>query len=190
MALDEQRVAGGTQGAVGGAASGASIGAVAGPYGAVIGAVIGGVVGAFGGALGAGSGRGTFRANRKAEFFRNSQLKLQASQITRVSGHLQGNQRVSAAGAGVRGATISGVQANAIIEAARVRTAILSGVSQEFQTGSGAVQPRDERQSQLSTNRQVAAAERGGVQVGGKGDPVPGVGRAIRNLDHTTPRIL
>lgn len=157
MALDEQRVAGGTSGFVSGATSGAVIGSVVPGIGTAVGFVVGGLLGGFAGALGAGSGRATFRANRRAEFFRNSALKLQASQITRVAGRLQSQQRAAAAGANLKGATITGVQVQALIDGARQRNSVLAGVSQEFQSGSGAVQPRDERASPATVRQQEAA---------------------------------
>lgn len=127
---ETQQIAGGLSGALGGAAAGFTIG---GPVGAVFGGALGLVSGLFGG----GSDRAQFRAQRKSEFFRNAALRLQAAQSTRVAGRLQSQQRVAAGAAGIRGATVTQIQLQSLIDANRQRTALLAGVSDAFQSGGG-----------------------------------------------------
>lgn len=116
-------------GGVGGAVSGAAAGSVFGP----VGTVVGGILGAFSGILSNSGDRSSFRANRRAEFFRNQALKLQASQITRAGGRVSSTVKAQAAGGNVAGASISAAQLRGLIDVARQNSAIISGVSDSFQ---------------------------------------------------------
>lgn len=142
-----------TAGAVSGIATGAAAGSVFGVPGAIVGGIIGGIAGG----IASGGGRAEFRSQRRAEFFRNAALRLQASQTTKVGGQLASGARSASAGAGVRGASITAAQVQGLVDASRARTAILAGVSTEFQSGSGAVIPQDLRPSLASVRAQRAA---------------------------------
>lgn len=161
---DEAQAAGGISGAASGAAAGFTIGG--GPWGAVI----GGVLGAFGGILGSSGDRSSFRANRRAEFFRNQSLKLQASQVTRSGGRITSTVASQAAGGNIAGATISAAQLRNLIDVARQNSAIISGVSDAFQDGN-APTPGDTIPSRRTSDfvagqqqgRKVATSNRGTI---------------------------
>jgi len=143
-----------------GAAQGAVIGSAAVPgVGTVIGAVLGGILGG----ISAPSNRGNFRANRRAEFFRNQSLKFQALGQTRVARRFTSTQLSQAAGGNIAGATITGAQVTALIEASRARRATLAGLTFEFQSGSGRFTHALESPSPASRASQAQARERANI---------------------------